>query len=178
MAYLTTKRFIRFAFSALRFRTSPDKFYKGRSQEKTPLLRLEFFLLLSPLNGAGSVLTARTRCSVTGRSGPAIWGSSPSGFHRMFATKPVSFRNQQSRTSVTSGDHSSIRDSWPIAFYGYPRGPSVACETRCRSTQRLTAHLRLALEPECLENPTAAAGEDPPVWSGLDRDTQTVCGFR
>ena len=29
------------------------------------------------------------------------------------------------------GDHGSIRDSWPIAFSGYPRGPRVACETRC-----------------------------------------------
>src|SRR4029077_10673232 len=30
-----------------------------------------------------------------------------------------------------------------------------------RSTQRLTYQLRLALEPECLENPTATAREDP-----------------
>src|SRR5882672_383494 len=50
----------------------PDKFYKGGSQEKTLLRRLELFLLLSPLDGAGSVLTARTRCSVAGHCGPAI----------------------------------------------------------------------------------------------------------
>ena len=30
-----------------------------------------------------------------------------------------------------------------------------------RGTQRLTNQLRLALEPECLENPTATAREDP-----------------
>jgi hypothetical protein len=30
--------------------STPDKFYKGRSQEKTHLLRPEFFLLLSPLD--------------------------------------------------------------------------------------------------------------------------------
>src|SRR5271163_961577 len=70
--------------------TSPDKFYKGRSQEKTHLLRPGFFLLLSPLDGAGSVLTARTRCSVAGQCGPAVWVFSTSGFHRFFATKPVS----------------------------------------------------------------------------------------
>ena len=29
------------------------------------------------------------------------------------------------------GDHSSIWDSWPIAFSGYPRGTRVAWETRC-----------------------------------------------
>jgi hypothetical protein len=67
-----------------------DLFYKGRSQEKTPFQRLAFFLLLSPLNGAGSVLTARTRCSVAGPCGPAVWGFSTGGFHRFFATKPVS----------------------------------------------------------------------------------------
>jgi len=41
------------------------------------------------------------------------------------------FRNQQSRTAVKFGDHSSIRDSWPIAFSGCPRGPRVGCETWC-----------------------------------------------
>jgi hypothetical protein len=68
----------------------PGKFYKGRSQEKTLLRRLEFFLLLSPLDGAGFVLTARTECSVAGHVGPALWVFSISGFHRFFATKPVS----------------------------------------------------------------------------------------
>src|SRR5260370_11337505 len=66
----------------------------------------------------------------------------------------------------------------PIAFSGYPRGPRVACETRCRSTQRLTNQLRLALEPECLENPTATAREDPQDGADSLRDTQAVCGFR
>src|SRR5450755_1242697 len=69
---------------------SPDKFYKGRSQEKTHLLRLEFFLLLSPLDRARSVLTYRARCSVAGPCDPAVWVFSTSGFHRFFATKPVS----------------------------------------------------------------------------------------
>jgi hypothetical protein len=47
-----------------------------------------------------------------------------------------------------------------------------------RGTQRLTNQLRLALEPECLENPTATARENP--QDGVDpiRDTQAVCGFR
>jgi len=71
------------------------------------------------------------------------------------------FRNQQSRTWSFGVNHGSIRDSWPIAFSGYPRGPRVGCEARCRSTQRLTNQLRLALEPECLENLPATAREDP-----------------
>jgi hypothetical protein len=67
----------------------PGKFYKGRSQEKTLLRWLELFSLRSPLDEAGSVLSARTRCSVAGRGGPVVWVFSTSGFHRLFATKPV-----------------------------------------------------------------------------------------
>ena len=47
-----------------------------------------------------------------------------------------------------------------------------------RSTQRLTNQLRLALEPGCLENPTATAREDPQDGADSLRDTQAVCGFR
>ena len=99
-------------------------------------------------------------CSVAGHVSPAIWVSSTSGFHRLFATKPVSSETSKAERR-SSGVHSSIWDSWPIAFSGYPRGPRVSCETGARGTQRLTSQLRLALEPECLENPTATAGEDP-----------------
>jgi hypothetical protein len=38
-----------------------------------------------------------------------------------------------------------------------------------RSTQGLTYQLRLALEPECLENLTATARENTQRWSGLDQ---------
>ena len=47
-----------------------------------------------------------------------------------------------------------------------------------RSTQCLTNQLRLALEPECLENPTATAREIPRDGAEALRDTQAVCGFR
>ena len=47
-----------------------------------------------------------------------------------------------------------------------------------RGTQRLTNRLRLALEPECLENPTATAREIPRDGADSIQDTQTVCGFR
>jgi hypothetical protein len=49
---------------------------------------------------------------------------------------------------------------------------------RCRGRQRLTDRLRLSLEPECLENPTATAREDPQHGAASVRDTQAVCGFR
>ena len=47
-----------------------------------------------------------------------------------------------------------------------------------RGTQRLTSQLRLALEPECLQNPTATVREDPQDGADSVRDTQAVCGFR
>ena len=47
-----------------------------------------------------------------------------------------------------------------------------------RGTQRLAYQLRLALEPECFENPTATAREDPRDGGEALRNTQAVCGFR
>jgi len=47
-----------------------------------------------------------------------------------------------------------------------------------RSTPRLTYQLRLALEPECLENPTATAREDPRDGADSVGDTQAACDFR
>ncbi len=109
---------------------SPEKFYKGGSQEETLLLRPEFFLLPSPPDRARSALSGRAMDSGAGHCGPAVWIFSPSGFHRLFATKPVS--SETSKAERWSGaNHGSIGDSWPIAFSGYPRGPRVGCETKC-----------------------------------------------
>src|ERR1700731_1049617 len=108
----------------------PGKFYKGRSQEKTHLLRLEFFLLRIPLDRARFVGADRAMCPVAGHCGPVGWVFSTSGFHRLFETKPVSSETSKAERGQF-GDHSSIRDSWPIAFSGYPRGPRVGCETGC-----------------------------------------------
>ena len=156
---------------------TPGKFYKRGSQEKTLLRWLDVFLLFSPRDGAGSVLTARTRCSVAGRCGPAIWGSSSSGFHRFFATKPVSSETckqnlGQLATIVLSGTHG------PWLFLVIREGLGSTVRLGARSTQRLTYQLRLSLEPECLENPTATARDDPRGGAAALRDTQAVCGFR
>src|ERR1035438_3372775 len=92
-----------------------DWFYKGRSQEKTHLLRLEFFLLLSPLDRARFVLTYRARCSVAGPCDPAVWVFSISGFHRFFATKPVS--SETNKAERWSGaNHGSIRDRKSVGY--------------------------------------------------------------
>jgi hypothetical protein len=79
----------------------PGKFYKGRSQEKTLLRWLEFFLLRSPPDRARCVLTYRAMCSVAGHGVPVVWVFSTSGFHRFLATKPVcSETNQAERSSI------------------------------------------------------------------------------
>jgi len=116
-------------------------------------------------------------CSVVGPCDPVVWVFSTSGFHRFLATKPVSSETSK-QNGGQFGDHSSIRDSWPIALSGYPRGPRVVLRLGARGTQRLTNQLRLALEPECLENPTATAREIPRDGADSIRDTQAVCGFR
>src|ERR1700756_4633925 len=64
-------------------------FYRGGSQEKTPLPSLEFLLLPAPCIGTGSVLTGRSVPGIAEHLGPVLSIFSPSGFHRLFATKPV-----------------------------------------------------------------------------------------
>jgi hypothetical protein len=64
-------------------------------------------LLRSPLVQAGSVLIFRTMCSVAGRTRPAIWDSSTSGFHCLFATKPVSSETSKAERWL-SGNHGSL----------------------------------------------------------------------
>jgi hypothetical protein len=78
------------SWKRFKFFLTPDLFYKGRSQEKTHLPRLEVFLLLSPLDRARFILTCRAMCSVAGQDDPVDWVFSTSGFHCFFATKPVS----------------------------------------------------------------------------------------
>ncbi len=66
----------------------------------------------------------------------------------------------------------------PSLFLVIREGLESGVRLGARSTQRLTYRLRLALEPECLENLTATAREDPRDGAEALRDTQAVCGFR
>ena len=66
----------------------------------------------------------------------------------------------------------------PWLFLVIREGLGSGVRLGARSTQRLTYQLRLSLEPECLENPTATAREDPRDGAEALRDTQAVCGFR
>ena len=113
-------------------------------------------------------------CSVAGPVGPAIWGSSTSGFHRFFATKPVSSETSKAeRGQVATIVLSGTRGPW--LFLVIREGLGSRVRLRARSTQSLTNQLRLALEPQCLENP---AREDSQDGADAIQDTQAVCGFR
>ena len=87
-------------------------------------------MLRSPLDQAKSVLTYRATCSVAGQCNRGL-GFLYQRFSSLLGDEACQFRNQQSRTVVKFGDHSSIWDSWPIAFLGYPREPRVGWETGC-----------------------------------------------
>ena len=54
---------------------------------------------------------------------------------------------------------SETRGLW--LFRVVREGLGSAVRLGARGTSRLTSQLRLALEPECLENPTATTREDP-----------------
>src|SRR5467141_4120911 len=151
----------------LSYSLGPAKFYKGRSQEKTRLLRLEFFLLRSPLDRARSVLTYRAMCSVVGQCDPVVWVFATSGFHRFFATKPVNSETNK-QNGGQFGDHSSIWDSWPIAFSGCPRGPRVGCETGCprHAAPNLSAETRSRTRVS--REPDGHRQRNPQRWSGPD----------
>src|SRR5579862_1358202 len=73
-------------------RALPDKFYKGGSQEKTRLLRPEFFLLPSPRDRARAVPPCRAMGSVC----RALWPSGSGFLYQRFsspiATKPSVLR--------------------------------------------------------------------------------------
>ena len=88
-------------------RPSPEKFYKGRSQEKTHSLRLGFFLLRSPPDRAKSVLTFRAMGSVSRDCAPVVWVFSTSGFSSLVRDEACQFRNQKAER-WSGANHSSI----------------------------------------------------------------------
>src|ERR1700680_4493876 len=76
------------------------------------------------------VLTFRTKDSVQCTAGCGCLDFHSQLFSSLLCDEACPFRNQQA-VRWSDGDHSSIGDSWPIAFSGHPRGPRVDCETEC-----------------------------------------------
>src|ERR1700730_14793884 len=116
-------------------------------------------------------------CSAAGYGDAAVWVFSTSGFHRLFATKPVRSETNKAEPR-SSGDHSSIRDFAPIAFSGYPRGPRVGCETRC--PKHAAPNLSAETRSRTRVSREFHGHRQRNTHDGADsiRDTQAVCGFR
>ena len=123
------------------------------------------------------VLTCRAMGSVCRAQGPSDLGFFYQRFSLPIATKPVSSETRKAER-WSGANHGSMGDSWPIAFSGCPRGPRVGCETRSPRPPCLTYQLRLALEPECLQNPTTTARRRSPGWSGLGRRHSSCLWFQ
>src|SRR6201993_3380920 len=116
-------------------------------------------------------------CSVAAQCGRAVWVFSTSGFHRFLATKPVSSETSKAERR-SSGVHSSIWDSWPIAFSGYPRGPRVGCETTCprHTAPNLPAETRSRTRVS--REPDSHHQRKFPGWSGLDQRHSSCLWFQ
>jgi hypothetical protein len=117
-------------------------------------------------------------CSVAGQRDPVDWVFSTSGFHRFLATKPVSSETSKAERWSNLATIVLFGTRGPSLFLVIREGLGSDVRLGARGTQRLTNRLRLALEPECLENPTATAREIPRDGADSIRDTQAVCGFR
>ena len=99
-------------------------------------------------------------------------------FSSLLGNEACLFRNQQSRTWSNLATIVLLGTRGPSLFLVIREGLESRERLGARGTQRLTNQLRLALEPECLENPTAIAREIPRDGAETLRDTQAVCGFR
>src|SRR6266851_8038663 len=96
----------------------------------------------------------------------AVLVSSPSGFHRLFATRPVrSETNKQFGGQVPTMVLFGTRG--PQLFRVVRGGLGSRGRLSARGTQRLTYQLRLALEPECLKNSTNHRQNGSQGWNGL-----------
>ena len=128
--------------------------------------RPEFFLLPSPSTRARLVLTCRAIRSVCVPPWPSGWDFFYQRFSSPVATKPSVLKPaKQNGGQVPTMVLSETRGLW--LFRVVREGLGSAVRLGARGTPRLTYQLRLALEPECLEEPTATAREDP--RDGADR---------
>src|SRR6202521_5802992 len=82
-------------------------------------------------------------------------------FSSLLRDEACQFRNQQSRTWSNLATIVLFGTRGLSLFLVIREGLESPKRLGARGTQRLTNQLRLALEPECLENPTATARKIP-----------------
>src|SRR6202035_5234030 len=79
---------------------------------------------------------------------------------------------------VKFGDHSSIWDSWPIAFSGCPRGPRVGCETGCPKHTEPNKSAETRSRTRMSREPHGHRQRRSPGWSGLDQRHSNCLWFQ
>jgi hypothetical protein len=109
---------------------------------------------------------------------PSALGFLYQRFSSLFDDEACPFRNQQSRTWSILATIVLFGTHGPSLFLVIREGLESRGRLGARGTERLTNQLRLALEPECLENLQATAREIPSDGAEAIPDTQAVCGFR
>jgi len=133
-------------------------------------------LLPSPRDRA-RVLICRAIDSVCRARWPSDLGFFYQRFSSPVATKPSVLKPaKQNGGQVPTMVLSETRG---LSLFRVVReGLGSAVRLSARGTSCLTYQLRLALEPECFENPTATAREDPQNGADSIENTQAACDFR
>src|SRR6202035_2599740 len=106
------------------------------------------------------------------------FGFSLPGVFIAFWRRSLSVPKPTKQNVVKFGDHSSIWDSWPIAFSGCPRGPRVGCETRCprHAEPNLSAETRSRTRVS--REPGAHRERISPGWGRLDQRHSSCLWFQ
>ena len=131
----------------------------------------------SPCDRARSVQTCRAMDSVCRALWPSDLGFLYQRFSLLVATK-LSVLKPAKQKRWSGANHGSIRDSWSMAFSGCPRGPRVACETKCprhivpNFTAETRSRTRVSQEPDGHHRRRS------PAWSGLDQRHSSCLWFQ
>ena len=158
-------------------RISPEKFYKGGSQEKHTPLWPEFFLHPSPCDRARCVLNVRAMGLGAGHCDPAVWISLPVVFigcsrRSQSVLKPAKQNGGQVPTMI-------LYETLGLWLFRVVReGLGSSCETN--NPRHILPNF---LAENSLSNPSVSrTGRPPPEtiqgWADSVRNTQAVCGFR
>src|ERR1700682_5650484 len=151
-------------------RDDASLFYKRKSQEKHFSHRRIFSDFPARVNERECFWPSAPCARFGAQPGTAVWIFSPSGFHRMVATTPVcSETDKRNGCQVPTMVLSEARGL--SLFRVIREGLGSAVRLGARGTQRLTYRWRLALEPECLKNPT---GHRPESFQGMERTPVTL----
>ena len=142
---------------------SPVKFYKRKSQEKHFAAHRKLSDFPARVNERGCFWPSAPSTRFAAQPSAAVWIFTPSGFHRIVATKPIcSETDKQNGCQVPT---MVLSEAHGLSLFRVIReGLGSSGRLGARGTQRLTSQWRLTLEPECLKNRRATAWRISRRW--------------